>query len=742
VANEALALGRQLDLYTAQQVIEEAGSSVSANQMQAAEDKLVALIDRLDPDLAAELSPSLVEVVSRFFPNRRKRLTEQLNAAKNVTQFNVSQVADLRRTLRDKFTDLSDRHIFQWSTFYRDLISETFQSFLQTGYSASDLSDACGVVRQEFSRHSAEIFEKGYEHTVDPGPTAHPYAINKSLSGLQRFLEIPIDLYSAQAQRARVGSWSQRLRATTSAMVTGILLGYAKAVFGSRSGAAVLPSSPRSWAHYMGFLTALDLEQLLMGLEAGPFRDGCLANVLPVAVALDQAVQTQKEEHFTIPRLGQFSWDQRRLDIFLAPPLLSSTDDSLEIQCYIDAGFTNRRTLEEAAGRSVTIIVAPIRPDLHDWVVSHDILRTSFINTSPDADGELSATHDRIHELLQFALSREGSSNAANAPLTFNFARKFPLQSPFLSKYFHVYRGSVRSLLQTFERRNGIRLWCSVRRSGKTTACFDLESTTGTSVVVSQTCDRTAQDAGTDSFYERFSDALEAGKRIAPDFVRNCVEACSPTKLSESQRYVFVLDEYETLFERMRLAVKRDKELRELVRRVLTERTTFDSDFLAGVYSETSGHPYLTVNLLVTFVDWLILTHRSARALHFTKTDFLAFSEARLQPGFIRTSPEYTLFRQIVSQAISDADDNRWLFAVYSCLRWFGGVKNLRLEVTRGEFEEFVSQTLTAKTGFTADQILATAGQANFLRFDEAVVGPRISLLARIAAVAQPAIHF
>lgn len=803
VGDDSLICRRKLDTTTALRTVNECDALVSANQMQTAEDRLAALIDSLDPELAAELSPKLLQVVGRFYPNRRKRLTLQLNAAKYIQDFSVSQITDLRKTLRDGLTDLSDRHIFQWSTFYRDLISETLVNILQTAYSPSDLSDTCGVVRQEFTRHSTEIFEKGYEHTVAPESSAHNYAINKSLSGLQRFLEIPIDLYSAQAQRARVGSWSNRLRQTTSAMMAGILLGYANASFRNRLGGAVLPSSPRSWAHYMGFLTAVDLEQLLMALEAGPFRDGCLANVLPVTVALDKVAHTLKEEQFTLPRLGQFTWDQRRLDIFLAPSLLSNTDNSLEIQCYIDDGFVNRRTLEEAAGRSVGIIVAPIRPDLRGWALSHDLLRTSLINTSPEAGSELSATHDRILELLQFSFSLDGKSGSANAPLHFNFARNFPLQNPFLSKYFHVYRGSVRRLLQTFELRNGIRLWCSVRRSGKTTACFDLESTTGTSVVVSQTCDKTAQDTNSDTFYEKFSDALELGKRIPPDFIRKTIEECSPSKLSESQRYVFVLDEYETLFERMRLAVKRDKEIRytvvqpllnqfvafardnlvvfigqrpdahyiimdqnqlspyvqqdpfplfehseiggefrELVSRVLTERTTFDQEFLSAVYLETNGHPYLTVNLLVTFVDWLIASRRQASAMRFTESDYLAFSEVRLQPSFIRTSADYMLFRQIVSQALSEADDNRWLYAVYSCLRWFGGVENLKLEVSRKDFDEFFSKTLSAKTGFTSDQILATAGQANFLRFDEHVVGPKIPLLARIAAVAPPAIQF
>ena len=64
------------------------------------------------------------------------------------------------------------------------------------------------------------------------------------------------------------------------------------------------------------------------------------------------------------------------------------------------------------------------------------------------------------------------------------------------------------------------------------------------------------------SFYERFSDALDAGRRISGTFVRDTIIECANVNTPESQRFVFVLDEYETLFERMRLAVKRDRELR------------------------------------------------------------------------------------------------------------------------------------------------------------------------------------
>jgi hypothetical protein len=285
--------------------------------------------------------------------------------------------------------------------------------------------------------------------------------------------------------------------------------------------------------------------------------------------------------------------------------------------------------------------------------------------------------------------------------------------------------------------------------------------------------------------------------RCPPDRIKLTIAECSQVSAPESQRFIFVLDEYETLFERMRLAVKRDKELRytvvqpllnqfvafardnlvvfigqrpdahfilmdqnqlspyvqqdpfplfehdrdgggefqDLVRKILTERVTFDPGFIESVYAETGGHPYLTVSVLVCFVDWLIQTRRSAAALHFQEADFASFAEARLTPSVVSTAPEYMLFRQIVSQALADGAENPWLHAVYTCLRYFGESRSASMLMTREAFESLVANVVAPQHGYTADQLLSTASLANFLVFDHGSVQPRIRLLAKIAAV-------
>ena len=269
---------------------------------------------------------------------------------------------------------------------------------------------------------------------------------------------------------------------------------------------------------------------------------------------------------------------------------------------------------------------------------------------------------------------------------------------------------------------------------------------------------------------------------------------------SGHDRFVFILDEYETLFGRLRSAVAREPDLRytvaqpllnqmvaftrdnllvflgqqpnahfilmdqnqlsayveqdsfplfqhdvgrlggeldTLVRRVLTDRMAIDASFVDGVYGETAGHPYLTVNLLVDIVEWLIEKERPVSALRLDGADFDAYAKQRLRPKHLGLSPEYGFFREAIAEALSS--DGRkttpWLHAVYTCIRGIVRASPETLECTRGDFEAIVDRARLSEVGMDADQLLVTGGQANFLGYDPDRVWPKISLLARIASV-------
>ena len=339
----------------------------------------------------------------------------------------------------------------------------------------------------------------------------------KSLSGLQRFLEIPIELYTAQASAATSPAEARALRTVASAMTSGILVGYSNVRFGEFVGSQVLPRYPRSWAHYVAFLDGDSLRAVTEALEAGEFSAGISANVQPFVDALD-ALCEGATDYVPLPILGQLVWPNRRFEVSLKPPPKSQSGRPIEVHAYLDAGFVTGGAIAEAVSRDVCLVVAQVRPDLLRMVQATD--RAADILVSPGDDA--AATARRVLEVIQWAIYRRRSVLAGTVPLSYNFAREFPLQNPNLARYFHVYRSSVRELLRTFERRNGVRLWCSVRRSGKTTACFDLGATTGGSTVVSQTCG-TARLPDASEFYEHVVEALVSSAQIDKAFLQRVV---------------------------------------------------------------------------------------------------------------------------------------------------------------------------------------------------------------------------
>lgn len=78
----------------------------------------------------------LRNVASKFFPKRRRAvilsLEERLGsgaAQPRQPAENSPSVEVLDATLRQALTALSERHIFQWATFYREALSDAFRAF-------------------------------------------------------------------------------------------------------------------------------------------------------------------------------------------------------------------------------------------------------------------------------------------------------------------------------------------------------------------------------------------------------------------------------------------------------------------------------------------------------------------------------------------------------------------------------------------------------------------------------------
>jgi len=181
-------------------------------------------------------------------------------------------------------------------------------------------------------------------------------------------------------------------------------------------------------------------------------------------------------------------------------------------------------------------------------------------------------------------------------------------------------------------------------------------------------------------------------------------------------------------------------EFGDLVQKILGRQIKLDASFLNAVFNETSGHPFLTVNLLREFVDWLIEQRRPVSQLDLSDTDFADFAAAKLKAAQLMLSPEYQFFRGVISEALgSDGRDiSPWLHLVYSALRDVTRAADSDYRCLRSDYEVLVEMNRASELGFTPEGLLGAASRANFLAFDETHVWPRIRMLGRLSTVVQP----
>jgi len=708
---------------------------------------------------------------------------------------------DLEINLRKSLNDLSQLHIFQWSTFYRDSLQKYFLSALDSSNQYGIISRVSEFQHKLFSIHSKDIFTKGFIHQTCKANYDPQDAVTKSIVGLQRFLELPIEFYSARAPLCATSRESRNLIRTTSSIISGIIEGYGNTLLGKQSGWQILPRYPRSWAHSLGFLTKAEALSLLNNIEQGDFRSG-LSRTLPPLLG---ALEILQQKNILLPVLAQMVWDSRarRLDISLRPPRQSQEMRFIDIQCHLDQAFTSLNSLEEAHARRIALVLASLRPDLNRVINEKANLRKMVLEAREEKDCDLVQKH--ISDFLEAILYQITNPITSATPITYNFAREFPLRNPYMMRYYHVPRSSVNSLLKTFERRNGIRLWCSVRRSGKTTACFDLGTTTGSSTIVSQTCDTTHQQPESSIFYDFVCDAINSGIHIGKSAFSDLVCNYAMKAQGSSERYVFVLDEYETFFGFMKTAVRTNQSLRytvvqpllnqivafarenlvvflgqhpdahyilmdqnqlsayieqdsfplfthnkgenagefyELVQKVLASRFNLTPDFIDSLYEETAGHPFLTVNLLVDFVDWLIGQNWTMGQVHFDANIFDEFSRSRLHSRAIGISKEYDFFSHAIMEAtgFSEKENNPWLYTIYNVMRAMAFDSSRGFRLSRSDYDDTVERMGLQDKGIRPDRILSTGIQGNFFIFERDEVRPKIRLLARIAAVSSPAV--
>ena len=301
-----------------ERVLAEVQALLAQNRATDAIDRLSALINRLGPERLQLLSPDLRPVINSFFPKKqrelRQRLEERLAHSSSPTPGPPDATSTVKRIQTDyaaRLDDLRDHHIFQWTTHYRTTVGYILKDLIQRTELADSPDELLDVASQELRRHSLDIFGRGFTYITQQQGFSASVAQLKSLGGLQHFLVLIIQAHTSLTPAVRDSTGSRALRDSCSALLSGVLAGYADADFGDSTGWSILTSKLQSWGHTLALHHTL----------------------LPLSLGLDRFFTRRKGATFLYTRLSRFSVNPYRLEFSLALPARANRH-SLIILCY------------------------------------------------------------------------------------------------------------------------------------------------------------------------------------------------------------------------------------------------------------------------------------------------------------------------------------------------------------------------------------------------------------------------
>jgi hypothetical protein len=272
----------------------------------------------------------------------------------------------------------------------------------------------------------------------------------------------------------------------------------------------------------------------------------------------------------------------------------------------------------------------------------------------------------------------------------------------------------------------------------------------------------TGGDNASRILFEEVCDALDTMNPLPRDFLRNIVTRAAPMGGQPNRGSILIVDEYDRLFGRLRVAGRRSEDARhlviqplldqfvefatenllillgqqpnahfifmdqnqlsayvqqepyplfsheagspesefhELVRRTFQKTLRFDTSFVDAIYEETGGHPFLTVNLLRDFVDWLIQKNVIPSDMLLTRELFREYGTHGLTCSAIGKSRHYHYFRAATSEALSvvGIEHSPWIHVAYKLLRHLAlnSVAGSSITMRHDNIEEYLVSTLT-----------------------------------------------
>lgn len=800
---------------TIEAVLAECEDWLARGEVNRAFDGLLALLQQGSREDLARLQGPIQEIVGKFLKNKKrdltnalqKRLGEQVASAKTEVGRSAtpgpSGFLAFEASLQDRLDALSKWHIFQWSTYYRDELRGIMADTVRLLNAGEDADAAFDLIGRLVQAHSSEIFTKGYSFVSAQSWATSDLAIGKSLAGLRAFLDLPVEIYADESSRISSPKDCRILRRATSRMLAGILIGFTETDLGQASAPELLRRTIKSWAPALPLLEESDFDRISNALDLEHLA-ALLGRPLRVLIrALDEASAKSSVDPVVV--MSAFvNLDDSSIDMTLRPPADSSDTKPLEIAILSGSTETVRHQIEQRV-RLGFIACVTEKPASTYWGGKF-VPKPIADVVVPVPDGTSDATSFLL-ERLRLRFYESSVVIQPSTPLRTNIAERFPLENPTLLTFFRVQRPSIRALETVLSTRTGVLLWCSVRRSGKTTGVSELANAIQEKSAVFQRCELTGIDKSSRMLFERVCDALDDLKPLPRDFLRKLVAQAAPMGVAQARGSILILDEYDRLFGRLRAAGRRNEDARhlviqplldqlveyatenllillgqqpnahyifmdqnqlsayvqqepyplfsheqgtsrgefwELISRTFQQTLRFDPSFANAIHDETGGHPFLTVNLLRDYVDWLISRNVVPSQVTLTRSQFDEFAVTHLNSRSISLCRHYEYFRSAASEALSDdgASDSPWAHATYSLVRELGlHGSGHKMAVARKQIEERITSVLddVGLSGFTCESFVASAAQSNFVEVWDDMIAAKIPLLARIAAATRVA---
>ena len=367
-------------------------------------------------DSAAQNAPELSRVTSKEL----------------IQQGFIDPSSSLVVTFQRALDELAQRHIYQWSTFYRDCMATHLSLFVEKmQHIAPDRVEH--ALFEPLANHARDIFNRGYHYARKKH--SHDDAVKKSMNGLSRFLELPLDFYSARTSNVSGHRAAVALRVVVSAALRGILEGYSTVSLDRHNGSMVLSEFHQQWAHCVAFLVPRHAEAAVSYVEPGSFRHGLEMCVLPLLDGIQRAFDQGSDDYSPMPVAAQYLLSQRRLDITVRPPADSESQRLIEARVFLDETVVSIADLDDAVVQQVKLLVAPLKPDI--WTLVKE--RPSRAAVVVPASGPRVSVASHAYEVWKDAVFTFRNKLTSALPITYNFAREFPLYEPGKARFFTLY---------------------------------------------------------------------------------------------------------------------------------------------------------------------------------------------------------------------------------------------------------------------------------------------------------------